>query len=279
MGLLGRIVGGAVEGLGQGLTREAERKKEVDGLELRHKYQMKHLSATQDFAAEQGQLGRDHATSTAETGMEFRAEESKKNRDAAATEQKANRTQRLDIHNKRMEVESERIKAQLQYQEGMSERDKARLALSIAQAETRRKELEAKGAPTKNKNMSEDEVYKWAEKLAYVYKDDEDGKRVLVMDEEGDPEIDPEKRDFYANFKLEHGVFPSQYKLTVGHLRKAMQSNSIDLSQVIENINEAGNFGVSESLALRAIKDPEIMSLNRRYSSEPSTVSRNQMGR
>jgi hypothetical protein len=93
---IGYAVGGAMEGLGKGMVANALQLREEAILDLRHRYRMEEIGASQSFTAKENELQRQFNAEESQTDREFRAGEGELNRAATLEANKRSNTELIE---------------------------------------------------------------------------------------------------------------------------------------------------------------------------------------
>ena len=170
MPLLKSVVGGALSGLGEGITRNTEQKRQMDGIRLREKYVMDRMQSQQKFQAEESEINRNFRSTESEQDRLSREGMASEGIASRESEGAANRDQQGAMHADRTRVSEERQKTVnrqvdglLKNYENMDEHRKAVFAQSLKESALRSEQNATMGKdrPTR---MTEDQAREEARK-------------------------------------------------------------------------------------------------------------------
>ena len=268
MPLLKSVVGGALSGLGEGITRNTEQKRQMDGIRLREKYVMDRMQSQQQFQGEESEINRNFRSTESE--RDRRSSESNIDAQIASRESEgeANRRQQSAMHDDRTEVSKKRqetinrqVDASIKNLESLDEHRKAAFAQSLKASGLRSEEnarrMEASNRP---KRMSEKEAREEARKLA--------GE----MDEYGELQPNREKEVALFNVWKRTGQFSDEITLTVDDLKASMRNRGMGFDEVVESLTKRF-YVVPPALQRRALRDPDIKSMIRTGATDALTPS------
>ena len=256
MPLLKAVVGGALAGLGEGITRDTEHKRQQEGMRLRDKYMMDRMKVQQGFQAGESELDRD-----------FRGGENEQNRlsregivagqtASRESEGAADRDQRGTMHDDRIAVSEKRqetinrqVDGALKNYESLDAHRKATFAQSLKDSALRSEQ---------NKAMGQDRPKRMTEEQAR----EEARKQTEEVDDYGATTPNREKEVAFFNVWDRTGKFPDEISLTVDDLKASMRNSGMGLDEVIEGLTKRF-YVVPTSLQRRALRDPDIKSMMR----------------
>ena len=258
MPLIKAVVGGALAGLGEGITRDTEHKRNLEGVRLREKYIMDRMQSQQKFQGEQGGLDRDLKSSENEQNRLSREGIVADQLVSRESEGQANRDQRGTMHDDRIAVSEKRQKtldrqvdAAVDNYKSLDTHRKASMAQSLkesaARSEANKLKMEASNRP---KKMTEDQAREEAR------------KQTAEADEYGDPHPNREKEVAFYNVWERTGKFPDEITLTVDDLKASMRNSGMSLEEVVEGLTKRF-YVIPISLQRRALRDPDIKSMMR----------------
>ena len=247
MGLASGIIGGALSGLGQGLTATDQHKKALEGERLRNEYMMARQKQQQGFSAEQAALGRDHQAGMAQDTRDFTT-----GRDAARMtfeeEQKGlDREVTTDYQAASIEIREGELNARVEYNEGilkhyenMDELQRGKLARSLAIAEAENSKLKKALESGEWKSpMSEKDAWGMAAILSQEQEVDEEGRVDWKRGLDGEPIQDTDLQGRILEiYRENNNKWPPQIQVKPEDVAFQMKKYGLTLPETIDHLRK-----------------------------------------
>ena len=238
--MLGRIVGGAIQGYGAGLTRQHEanqrHEQNMAGLALREKYLMKRLQMREDRAddrlekTEQGRTDRHQATLDAQEDRFERQETGRERRHSESMEQRG------DYYDDSLKIREKEADSLDTHRTETRKMQQARVDAYVKSLEAQQTKLPTGKKRELTPKQADDIARKEATVNLGLNPDPEQTKGLRRMDD--GTYMDEELYNFLTRFHYENGTMPWWERITMPVLKKRLLQNGQKETATVEEAKQ-----------------------------------------